>query len=116
MFPPPTATVQSLTTGATVGIAVAVTAVLTFITGVLCGILLNHCVNKYQCQNSKPESSFYKEQQPAFRQLPPSVANPLPQTGPEYEEVVKLRKNVSYELTKTAIEMKANESYQPTQQ
>ena len=35
-----------------------------------------------------------------------SSSNPLPQTGPEYEEVVKLRKNASYELTKPSIEMK----------
>ena len=115
MFPPPTATVQSLTNGATVGIAVTITAVLTFIAGVLSGILLYHCVNKYQCQNSKPESSFHKEQQSSFHQLPQSVPNPLPQTGPEYEEVVKLKRNVSYELTKTGMEMKANKAYQSTQ-
>ena len=115
MFPPPTATVQSLTTGATVGIAVAITAVLTFIAGVLSGILLYHCINKYQCQNSKPEPSFHKEQQSSFHQLPQSVPNPLPQTGPEYEEVVKLKRNVSYELTKTGMEMKANKAYQSTQ-
>ena len=35
--------------------------------------------------------------------------------GPEYEEVVKLRKNASYELTKPGIEMKTNEAYHFTQ-
>lgn len=102
---------QPLTTGATVGIAVAVTAVVTFIAGALSGILLYHCFNKY----SKP--SFHKEQQPSFHQPPQSVlfSNQLPQTGPEYEEVVKLKKNASYELTKPGIEMKGNKAYQSTQ-
>ena len=111
----PTGAVQPLTTGATVGIAVAVTAVVTFIAGVLSGILLYHCFNKYQCQNCKP--SFHKEHQPSFHQPPQPVlsSNQLPQTGPEYEEVVKLRKNASYEFTKSGIEMKTNEAYQSTQ-
>ena len=89
---------QPLTAGATVEIAVAVTALVTFIAGALSGILLYHCFNKYQCQNFKHESSFHKEQQPSFHQQPQSVlsSDPLPQTGPEYEEVVELKENVSY--------------------
>ena len=101
---------ESLTTGATVGIAVASTAaVVAFIVGILAGVLLYHYISKYRSQSSKPESSSHQQQQKA------SFSDPLPQTGPEYEEVVKLRKNVSYELTKTGIEMKANEAYQSTQ-
>ena len=87
---------QPLTAGATVEIAVAVTALVTFIAGALSGILLYHCINKYQCQNCKP--SFHKEQQSSFHQQPQSVlsSNPMPETGPEYEEVVELKENVSY--------------------
>ena len=100
---------ESLITVATVGIAVASTAVVTFIAGVLAGVLLYHCVSKHQSQSSKLESSSHPQQQEV------SSSNPLAQTGPEYEEVVKLRKNASYELTKPGIEMKANEAYQSTQ-
>jgi len=94
----------------TVGIAVASTAVVVFIAGVLAGVLLYHCISKHQSQTSKQQAVLFSHQ------LPQSVSssNPLPQTGPEYEEVVKLRKNASYELTKPGIEMKANEAYQPT--
>ena len=110
---------ESLNTGDTVGIAVASTAVVTFIAGVLAGVLLYHCISKHRCQSSKPESSSHEQQQEVFsHQQPQSVSssNPLPQTGPEYEEVIKLRKNASYELTKTGLEMNVNEAYQSTQQ
>ena len=111
---------EFLTTGATVGIAVASTAVVVFIAGVLAGVLLYHCISNHRSQSSKPESSSQHQQPqavPLSHQQPQSVSssNPLTETGPEYEEVVKLRKNVSYELTKTGMEMKANEAYQSPQ-
>ena len=108
---------ESLTTGATIGIAVASTAVVVFVAGVLAGVLLYHYISKHQSHILKPESSSDQQQQEVSftHQQVVSSSNPLQQTGPEYEEVVKLRKNVSYELTKTGIETKANEAYQSTQ-
>ena len=108
---------ESLTTGATTGIAVVSTAVVMFVAGTLAGALLFYCISKYRSHIPKHVSS--SDQQPQevsfSNQQPQSVSssNPLQQTSPEYEEVVKLRKNVSYELTKTGIEMKANEAYGP---
>ena len=98
---------ESLTTG--VGIAVASTALVVFIAGVLAGVLLYHCISKHRSQSIKPESSSQHPQPEAV-----SSSNPLQWTGPEYAEVIKLRKNTSYELTQTDIEMRTNESYQPT--
>ena len=101
---------ESLTIGATVGIAVASTAaVVAFIAGVLAGVLLYHYISKHRSQSTKTDPTSHQQQQKV------SSSNPLQQTGPEYEEVVELRKNKAYELTKTGIEMKANEAYQSTQ-
>ena len=111
---------EPLTTGATTGIAVVSTAVVMFAAGTLAGALLLYCIGKYRSLIPKHVSSSEQQQEEVSfsHQQPQSISssNPLPQTGPEYEEVVKLRKNVSYELTKTGIEMKANEAYQSTQQ
>ena len=112
---PPTGDVNSLTTGATVGIAVVSTAVVMFVAGALAGALLFYCISKHRSHIFKPESSSNQQQQEESisQQQPQSVlsSNPLPGTGPEYEVVVKMRKNKAYELTKTGIEMKANEAY-----
>ena len=75
--------VDSLGTGAAVGIAVVTTAVVIFIAGVLTGVLLYHCISNHQSQSSKPVSA----------------SNQLQQTGPEYEEVVELSENVAYRPT-----------------
>ena len=105
------------TIGTTVGITVTTTAVGIFIAGVLAGILIHHCIIKHRSQNSKPKSpseQSEQQQQPSSHQEHQAVtsSNPLRQTGPEYEEVVKLRKNAAYELTQTGIELKVNEAYQ----
>ena len=106
----PTGGVEPLITGSIMGIAIASTAVVAFIVGILVGITIYHCISKYRSQQSlNPETSFHQQPQSI------SSSNPLLQTGPEYEEVVKLRKNKAYELTKTGIEMKANEAYGPVQ-
>lgn len=102
---------EPLTTGAMLGIAVASSALVAFIVGILAGILIYHCISKHRSHNIlKPETSSH--QQDAQQTVSPS--HPLQQTSPEYEEVVKLRKNKAYELTQTGMEMKANEAYQPT--
>ena len=94
--------------GAIMGIAIASTAVVAFIVGILAGITIYHCICKYRSHQAlKPETSSQQQPQSV------SSSTPLPQTGPEYEEVVKMRKNKAYELTKTGMEMKANEAYGP---
>lgn len=90
--------VDSLNTGAAVGIAVVTTAVVTFIAGVLTGVLLYHCISNHRSQSSKPVSA----------------SNQLQQTGPEYE-VVELSENMAYRPTQS-IELRANEAYQHVQQ
>ena len=97
-FSPPTGTAESLTIGAIVGITVVSTAVVIFIAGVLAGVLVYHCIIKYRSQSSKPESSSHQQPQAV------SSSNLLEQTGPEYAEVIKLRKNKAYELTQTGNE------------
>ena len=102
--------------GATVGIAVVSTVVVIFIAGALAGALLFYCISNHRSHILNPESSSNQQQQEvSISQQQPQSFNQLPQTDPEYEEVVKLRKNEAYELTKTGIEMKANEAYQSTQ-
>ena len=102
---------EPLTTGAMVGIAVASSAVVAFIVGILAGILIYHCISKHRSHNFlKPEALSHQQ----HTQQTVSPSNPLQQTSPEYADVVKLRKNKAYELTKTGIEMRANEAYQPT--
>ena len=105
-----TGSVEPHITSAIMGIAIASTAVVAFIVGILAGITIYHCICKHRSHQSlKSKTSFHQQPQSVLS------SNPLPQTGPGYGEVVKLRKNVSYELTKTGIEMKANEAYQSTQ-
>ena len=91
--------VDSLSTGAAVGITAVTTAVVIFIAGVLTGVLLYHCISKHRSQSSKPVSA----------------SNQLQQTGPEYEEVVELSENMAYRPTQS-IELRANEAYQHVQQ
>ena len=90
---------DSLSTGAAVGIAVVTTAVVIFIAGVLTGVLLLHCISNHRSQCAKPVSA----------------SNQLQQTGPEYEEVVELSENMAYRPTQS-IELRANEAYQHVQQ
>ena len=91
--------VDSLNTGAAVGIAVVTTAVVIFIAGVLTGVLLYHCISHHRSQSFKPVS----------------VSNQLQQTGPEYEEVVVLSENMAYNKPVQSIELRANEAYQHVQ-
>ena len=113
----PTGTMGSLSTGAAIGVAVVTTAVVIFIAGTLVGvlatILVYHCMSKHHSQNSKPESPSHQQQQ-AISSV--SASNPLQQTSPEYEEVIKLRQNTAYEHIQTDIEMRVNEAYRPMQQ
>ena len=107
-----TGSVEPHITSAIMGIAIASTAVVAFIVGILAGITIYHCICKYRSHQSlKSETSFHQQPQSVLSSNPRALL----QKGPEYGEVVKLRKNVSYELTKTGIEMKANEAYQSTQ-
>ena len=113
-FSPSTGTEESLTDSTTVGVAVAGSAVVVFIAGVLVGVVLYHCVSKHRTQRSKPESSSQQQQQLSSQQRPQALSSgPLQQTGPEYDEVVKLRQNKAYELTQTGVEMQVNQAYRP---
>ena len=94
-------------------IAGAPTVVVIFTAGVLAGVLVYHCIIKHQSKSSKPDTSSFNEQPQA---VPVSSSDPLQQTDPEYEEAIKLKQNKAYEETQIDIEMKANESYQWTQQ
>ena len=105
----PAGGIEPLSSGTTVGIALVSTAVVIFIAEALAAALAFYCISKHQSKSSKPEAISHQQPQVV------SSSNPLQQSSPEYEEVVKLRKNASYELTKTGIEMKANEAYQSTQ-
>lgn len=107
LLSPLTDTVSPVTNGATVGITVATATVVAFIVGVLAGVLLFYYISKHRSQQQlKPEPSFHQEQKVAS-------SNPLQQTGPEYEEVITLRRNTVYESAQTCIEMQANEAYGP---
>ena len=107
LLSPLTDTVGPVTNGATVGITVATATVVAFIVGVLAGVLLFYYISKHRSQQQlKPEPSFHQEQKVAS-------SNPLQQTGPEYEEVITLRRNTVYESAQTCIEMQANEAYGP---
>ena len=108
LLSPLTDTVSPVTNGATVGITVATATVVAFIVGVLAGVLLFYYISKHQSQQQlKPGPSFYQEQKIV------SSSNPQQQTGPEYEEVITLRRNTVYESAQTCIEMQANEAYGP---
>ena len=100
---------QSLTTGATVGIAVATATVVAFITGALAGFLAGalvfYSISKHRSQSFKPEPPSHQQQQI-------SSSNPLRKTEPEYEEMIELRQNTAYEPAETGIDMRANEAYQ----
>ena len=88
-----------------VGIAVATTAVVMFIAGTLAGALLFFCISKHRSQGLKSESSSFEQQQVALSSLQQqkAVSSPylLKQTGPEYEDVIKLRQNAVYGITLT---------------
>ena len=102
-FFPLTGTVCPPINGATVGIVVATATVVAFITGALAGALLFYYISKHQShQHFKPEPPLHQEQKAV------SSSNPLQQTGPVYEEVIELRKNIVYESTQTDIEIRAN--------
>ena len=96
---PPAGAVDSLSTGAAVGITVVTTAVVIFIAGVLTGVLFYHCISHHRSQSAKPVSASNQQQQ----------------TGPEYEEVVDLSENLAYNKPVQSIEMRANEAYQYVQ-
>ena len=96
------------TNEATVWIIVATATVVAFIAGALAGALLFYCISKQRShKHFKPEPNFHQKQKAV------SSSNPLQQTGPVYEEVIELRKNIVYESTQTGIEIRANEAYGP---
>ena len=99
--------VGSLSTVAVVGITAAVTGIVALIVGFLAGVLVYHCIHNHQLKSSKPKSSSNQHQDAV------SASNPQQLTGPEYEEVVEMRRNKSYEF-RPNIEMRANISkHQP---
>ena len=67
-----------------------------------------HCIEYCQSQSSKTESSFHQQHKVV------SGCNPLEQTVPEYEEVVELRRNRSYEFSKN-FKMRADTSMYQSQ-
>ena len=90
----PTGAVQSFSIGAVVGITAVVTGTIALAVGLLAGVLVYHCIHYHRSQSSKTESSSHQQRKAV------SACNPLQQTGPEYEEVVELRRNRSYEFRK----------------
>ena len=97
----PTGAVRSLSTGAAVGITAVVTATIALVVGFLAGVLVYHCIHNHRSQSSKSDLSSHQQQKAV------SAFNPLYQTSPEYEEVVELRRNKSYEF-RPNIEMRAD--------
>ena len=93
--------VGSLSTVAVVGITATVTGIVALIVGFLAGVLVYHCIHNHQLKSSKPKSSSNQHQDAV------SASNPQQLTGPEYEEVVEMRRNKSYEF-RPNIEMRAN--------
>ena len=89
-----TGAVQSFSTGAVVGITAVVTGTIALAVGFLAGVLVYQCIHYHRSQSSKTESSSHQQHKAV------SACNPLQQTGPEYEEVVELRRNRSYEFRK----------------
>ena len=89
-----TEVVQSFSQGTVVGITTVVTGTVALIVGFLAGVLVYHCISYHRSQRSKLESSSHQQQKEV------SACNPLQLTGPEYEEVVELRQNRSYEIFK----------------
>ena len=85
---------QSFSTGAVVGIKAVVTGTIALTVGFLAGVLVYHCISNHRPQSSKTESSAHQQHKAV------SACNTLQQTGPEYEEVVELRRNRSYEFRK----------------
>lgn len=73
------------------GITTVITALIALFIGALVGALLFYCISKHQSQSSKPEPSSHQQQQAVV---------PQQRAGPEYEEVVELRRNRSYEFRK----------------
>ena len=90
------------------GITAVVTGTIPLIVGFLAGVLVYHCISNRRSQSSKLESSSYQQPQTV------SACNPLQQTGPEYEEVVELRRNRSYEFRKN-FEMREDSSMYQSQ-
>ena len=90
-----------LSTGAVVGITVIVTGIIALIVGFLVGVLVYHCIHNHRLKSSKPKSSSNQHQDAV------SASSPQQLTGPEYKEVVELRRNKSYEF-RSNIEMRAN--------
>lgn len=83
----------SLNIGAAVGITAVVTGTLSLLVGLLAGVLLYYCISKHQShQTSKSDLSPHQQQQAV------SASNPLQQTDPEYEDIVELKCNRSYDF------------------
>ena len=70
------------------------TVVIGTIVGFLAGALVYHCISYHRSRRSKLELSSHQQQKEV------SACNPQQLTGPEYEEVVELRPNRSYEIFK----------------
>ena len=99
-----TEVVQSFSQGTVVGITTVVTGTVALIVGFLAGVLVYHCISYHRPPTSKPETSSHQQQKEV------SPCNPLQLTGPEYEEVVELRRNRSYEIFKVRENMSKHRS------
>ena len=104
----PIGAVQSFSIGAVVGITAVVTGTIALAVGFLAGVLVYHCIHYHRSQSSKTEPSSHQQHKAV------SACNPLQQTGPEYEEVVELRRNRSYEFRKN-FEMREDTSMYQSQ-
>ena len=80
------------------------------IVGILTGVWLHHCIINHRRQTSKHVPSPHQQHQKTV-----SSSNPLPQTGPEYEEIMELRENMAYKPVQT-MKLRKNEAYGPVEQ
>jgi len=80
--------------GTVVGITTVVTGTIALIVGFLAGVLVYHCISYHRPRTSKLDPSSHQQQKEV------SACNPQQLTGLEYEEVVELRRNRSYEIFK----------------
>ena len=76
------------------GITTVVTGTVALIVGFLAGVLVYHCISYHRPRTSKLDPSSHQQQKEV------SACNPQQLTGPEYEEVVELKRNRSYEIFK----------------
>jgi len=84
-FFPSSGIIQTISIGVAAGIAV-VTGTIAFVVGALAGVLLYHCISKFQSAQLKPESSSHQQQE----------ENQYKLSAISGEEKLELRDNVAY--------------------